>query len=175
MPPFLIELTPSPLSLQKCVLCQQLTHNLGDNAGTCVQCTAGRCTTALHVSCAQAADVLFEASEWPRSIYITCNKHTTIKGKRAERQLTPLRPGERVLAKHKNGRYYKGKVETVRPVTFIEVDFEDGTFTTDTYPQDIEVRGKYLLCFITLFPLSVMFSYYFIYSPSSALTIFVLV
>ena len=52
-----------------------------DSDGVCVQCTAGRCGTALHVSCAQAVSVLFQVTDTPSLLYIVCNKHSTIKHK----------------------------------------------------------------------------------------------
>ena len=65
---------------QKCFYCYAMVKDT-DKWGVCVQCSAGRCTTSFHVTCAMAAEVLFETSDWPNLVYITCNKHTANKGK----------------------------------------------------------------------------------------------
>lgn len=66
--------------LQKCFYCYNLVKDT-DKWGVCVQCSAGRCTTSFHVTCAMAAEVLFETGDFPFMVYITCNKHTANKGK----------------------------------------------------------------------------------------------
>ena len=48
--------------------------------------------------------------------------------------------GDVAWARHKSGRFYKAKVEQVRQQLFVEVDFTDSSFSTDMYPQDIEVK-----------------------------------
>lgn len=44
---------------------------------TCIQCSHGRCTLAFHPTCAYAAGVQFETSDWPFPIYCTCHRHQT--------------------------------------------------------------------------------------------------
>ena len=58
---------------------------------------------------------------------------------RAERVLQEVNVDDVVWAKHKNGRYYKAKVTQAKEQMFVEVDFADGSFSTDTFPEDIEV------------------------------------
>ena len=48
--------------------------------------------------------------------------------------------GQTVISKHKNLRYYSSKVTQVTSQTFYEVMFDDGSFSNDTYPEDIVVR-----------------------------------
>jgi len=43
--------------------------------GCCVQCSHGRCPTAYHPTCAQAAGVLMQPNEWPFVVYVTCCRH----------------------------------------------------------------------------------------------------
>lgn len=43
--------------------------------GCCVQCSHGRCSTAFHPACAQAAGVLMHPDDWPFIVYITCHRH----------------------------------------------------------------------------------------------------
>ena len=47
--------------------------------------------------------------------------------------------GDRVFAKHKNGRYYKAKVTRIEEQVFYAVDFDDGSFTDNIFPEDIVV------------------------------------
>jgi len=48
--------------------------------------------------------------------------------------------GDRVLAKHRNGRYYHAIVLSMSDVVYYKVAFDDGTYSNDMYPEDIEVR-----------------------------------
>ena len=50
-----------------------------------------------------------------------------------------------VYAKHKNGRYYEGHVEEVKEQMFCEIDFEDGSFSNDMYPEDIAVSCNIII------------------------------
>lgn len=59
--------------------------------------------------------------------------------KHKERQLTPLKSGDKVIAKHKNTRFYLADVLDYRDQIFYEVDFDDGSFSKDLYPEDIHV------------------------------------
>lgn len=59
------------------------------------------------------------------------------------RTLPDIKVGDRVTAKHKNGRYYNCDVVNTAIQEFYEVDFEDGSFSDNMYPEDIEV-GKYI-------------------------------
>lgn len=51
--------------------------------------------------------------------------------------------GQTVISKHKNLRYYTSRVTEVTSQTFYEVMFDDGSFSNDTFPEDIVVS---LLC-----------------------------
>lgn len=44
-------------------------------SGCCVQCSHGRCPTAYHPTCAQAAGVLMRPDEWPFVVHVTCCRH----------------------------------------------------------------------------------------------------
>lgn len=48
--------------------------------------------------------------------------------------------GQTVISKHKNLRYYSSKVTQITSQMFYEVMFDDGSFSNDTYPEDIVVR-----------------------------------
>ena len=44
-----------------------------------------------------------------------------------------------VIAKHKNGRYYRCKVIGIKAQIFYEVAFADGSFSDNLFPEDIAV------------------------------------
>lgn len=53
-----------------------------------------------------------------------------------------ISPGQTVISKHKNLRYYSSKVTQITSQMFYEVMFDDGSFSNDTYPEDIVVRMR---------------------------------
>lgn len=117
----------------KCQFCGHQT------LGICVQCSNRRCSQAFHVTCAYVAGVVFETSDWPYPVYMTCLKHAGIVRNRNqhERELTQLEVGCKVIAKHRNTRYYKVEVLEREDQVFYEVDFDDGSFSNDLFPEDI--------------------------------------
>ncbi|MGH0166020.1 UNVERIFIED_CONTAM: hypothetical protein FKN15_050660 [Acipenser sinensis] len=48
--------------------------------------------------------------------------------------------GQTVITKHKNLRYYSCRVTEITSQTFYELTFDDGSFSNDTYPEDIVTR-----------------------------------
>uniref|UniRef100_A0A3B5BDH9 [histone H3]-trimethyl-L-lysine(9) demethylase n=1 Tax=Stegastes partitus TaxID=144197 RepID=A0A3B5BDH9_9TELE len=97
----------------------------------CIQCSCGRCPTSFHVTCAHAAGVIMEPDDWPYVVSITCHRHQS---------RTSISLGQTVISKHKNLRYYSSKVTQITSQTFYEVMFDDGSFSNDTYPEDIVSR-----------------------------------
>lgn len=57
---------------QKCYYCKK---RMKKASGCCVQCSHGRCPTAYHPTCAQAAGVLMQPDEWPFVVHVTCCRH----------------------------------------------------------------------------------------------------
>lgn len=55
-----------------------------------------------------------------------------------------LEVGQQVICKHKNGRYYQCEVLELTTATFYEVVFDDGSYSDNLFPEDIEVRKLYL-------------------------------
>ena len=55
------------------------------------------------------------------------------------RNLCKLEVGMKIIAKHKNTRYYLAEVTDCQQQTFYEVDFDDGSFSKDLFPEDIHV------------------------------------
>ena len=59
-----------------------------------------------------------------------------------ERELSQLEVGCKVIAKHRNTRYYEAEVLEREDQVFYEVDFDDGSFSNDLFPEDIHVSRK---------------------------------
>ncbi|KAF7203799.1 lysine-specific demethylase 4A isoform X1 [Nothobranchius furzeri] len=122
----------------KCYYCKK---RMKKASGCCVQCSHGRCPTAYHPTCAQAAGVLMQPDEWPFVVHVTCCRHKgptqTERNKAAMHELTV---GQKVICKHKNGRYYQCDVVQLSKETFYEVNFDDGSFSDNLFPEDIVSR-----------------------------------
>uniref|UniRef100_A0A8C6U3K9 Lysine-specific demethylase 4B n=1 Tax=Neogobius melanostomus TaxID=47308 RepID=A0A8C6U3K9_9GOBI len=117
----------------KCSYCRK--RCLGKRqAGACIQCSYGRCPTSFHVTCAHAAGVTIEPDDWPYVVSITCHRHQMHSSSGS------IALGQMVISKHKNLRYYNSKVTQITSQTFYEVMFDDGSFSNDTYPEDIVSR-----------------------------------
>uniref|UniRef100_A0A672MM87 [histone H3]-trimethyl-L-lysine(9) demethylase n=1 Tax=Sinocyclocheilus grahami TaxID=75366 RepID=A0A672MM87_SINGR len=116
----------------KCIYCRNRIKRL---SGACIQCSCGRCPTSFHVTCAHAAGVPMEPDDWPYVVFITCHRHQSRSSSAVE-----LEVGQTVISKHKNLRYYSSRVTQVTAQTFYEVMFDDGSFSNDTFPEDIVSR-----------------------------------
>lgn len=124
----------------KCIYCRK--RCLGKRqAGACIQCSCGRCPTSFHVTCAHAAGVTMEPDDWPYVVSVTCHRHQ-MRSCSAKQQAYQgsISLGQTVISKHKNLRYYSSKVTQITSQTFYEVMFDDGSFSNDTYPEDIVSR-----------------------------------
>ncbi|XP_040435683.1 lysine-specific demethylase 4C isoform X2 [Falco naumanni] len=60
-----------------------------------------------------------------------------LRAKACEKTITV---GQTVITKHKNTRYYSCRVKGVTSQLFYEVMFDDGSFSLDTFPEDIVSR-----------------------------------
>ncbi|XP_008825777.1 lysine-specific demethylase 4C isoform X2 [Nannospalax galili] len=121
----------------KCIFCR---HRVKRISGACIQCSYGRCPASFHVTCAHAAGVLMEPDDWPYVVNITCFRHkvnTNLKSKTSEKAISV---GQTVITKHRNTRYYSCRVIAVTSQIFYEVMFDDGSFSRDTFPEDIVSR-----------------------------------
>uniref|UniRef100_A0A8C6PLN0 [histone H3]-trimethyl-L-lysine(9) demethylase n=1 Tax=Nothobranchius furzeri TaxID=105023 RepID=A0A8C6PLN0_NOTFU len=119
----------------KCIYCRNRS-SVKRQAGACIQCSCGRCPTSFHVTCAHAAGVVMEPDDWPYVVSVTCHRHQS----RSSACQTSISLGQTVICKHKNLRYYSSKVTQITSQTFYEVMFDDGSFSNDTYPEDIVSR-----------------------------------
>ncbi|XP_063074336.1 lysine-specific demethylase 4C isoform X2 [Engraulis encrasicolus] len=122
----------------KCIYCRKRVKRL---AGACVQCSCGRCSTSFHVTCAHAAGVAMEADDWPYIVFITCHRHHSRSSTAKRNVRQDLVVGQTVISKHKNLRYYSSRITHITSHTFYEVIFDDGSFSNDTYPEDIVSRN----------------------------------
>ncbi|GCB79385.1 hypothetical protein scyTo_0015970, partial [Scyliorhinus torazame] len=59
---------------------------------------------------------------------------------RAKSSLNDIEIGQKVISKHKNGRFYQCEVAGLSKETFYEVNFDDGSFSDNLYPEDIVSR-----------------------------------
>ncbi|XP_072297968.1 lysine-specific demethylase 4A isoform X4 [Eucyclogobius newberryi] len=136
-----IDLSAIPLSRfrLKCALCR--TRMTTDTHGCCVQCSHGRCSTAFHPTCAQAAGILMHPDDWPFIVFITCHRHRAPTApERTKGSEKDLKVGQKVICKHKNGRYYHSEVSALTTATFYEVVFDDGSYSDNLFPEDIVDR-----------------------------------
>ncbi|XP_062920620.1 lysine-specific demethylase 4A-like [Mobula hypostoma] len=122
----------------KCFYCKKRMKKTG---GCCVQCSHGRCPTSFHVTCAYAAGVIMQPDDWPYVVFITCCRHKTpSQAERSKSALNEIEVGQKVISKHKNGRFYQCEVVGLSKETFYEVNFDDGSFSDNLYPEDIVSR-----------------------------------
>ncbi|KAM4728257.1 lysine-specific demethylase 4A-like isoform 2-T2 [Anableps anableps] len=130
---------PLPRFRLKCACCRKRMKR--EVTGCCVQCSHGRCSTAFHPSCAQAAGILMHPDDWPFVVFITCHRHRApVLPERNKDSLRDLAMGQKVICKHKNGRYYHSEVVELTTATFYEVVFDDGSYSDNLFPEDIENR-----------------------------------
>ncbi|XP_049603142.1 lysine-specific demethylase 4A [Syngnathus scovelli] len=130
---------PLPRFRLKCVFCRKRMKR--ESTGCCVQCSHGRCSTAFHPSCAQAAGVLMHPDDWPFIVFITCHRHKAAGIiERNKDSMRELSVGQRVICKYRNGRYYHSDVVGLTSATFYEVVFDDGSYSDNLFPEDIENR-----------------------------------
>uniref|UniRef100_A0A8D0L328 [histone H3]-trimethyl-L-lysine(9) demethylase n=1 Tax=Sphenodon punctatus TaxID=8508 RepID=A0A8D0L328_SPHPU len=121
----------------KCIFCRQRIKKI---SGACIQCSYGRCPASFHVTCAHAVGVLMEPDDWPYVVYITCFRHKINQNVRTKTCDRAIAVGQTVIAKHRNTRYYSCRVIGVTTQVFYEVMFDDGSFSRDTFPEDIVSR-----------------------------------
>lgn len=55
-----------------------------------------------------------------------------------------LAVGQKVICKYKNGRYYHSELLELTTATFYEVVFDDGSYSDNLFPEDIEVNKMVL-------------------------------
>ncbi|XP_033109242.1 lysine-specific demethylase 4C-like [Anneissia japonica] len=121
----------------KCHYCRSFIK-YSPKYGACIQCSVGKCVVSFHVTCAYAAGVIMEPSEWPYPVYSTCLRHVGHRDVARQQPLTHVHVGERVIAKYRNARYYYADVVDTRDQIFYHVNFEDGSYSDNLFPEDIQ-------------------------------------
>ncbi|XP_005165745.1 lysine-specific demethylase 4A isoform X2 [Danio rerio] len=135
-----VDLSGIPLQRFK-LKCYYCKRRMKKTLGCCVQCSHGRCPTSYHPTCAQAAGVIMHPDDWPFVVYVTCCRHKgPVQSERNKSAMRELSVGQRVICKHKNGRYYQCEVIQLTKETFYEVNFDDGSFSDNLFPEDIVNR-----------------------------------
>ncbi|KAK1152558.1 lysine-specific demethylase 4B-like isoform X1 [Acipenser oxyrinchus oxyrinchus] len=131
-----ISAIPEQRKKLKCVYCHKKTKRV---TGACIQCSFKHCSTSFHVTCAHTAGVLMEPDDWPYVVSITCHKHkaTNQNLSQAAKQVSL---GQTVIGKNRNGLYYKCRVIGTATQTFYEVNFEDGSYIDNLYPENVLSR-----------------------------------
>uniref|UniRef100_A0A8C8AQ88 Lysine-specific demethylase 4B n=1 Tax=Otus sunia TaxID=257818 RepID=A0A8C8AQ88_9STRI len=119
----------------KCVYCRKRMKKV---SGACIQCSYEHCSTSFHVTCAHAAGVPMEPDDWPYVVSITCFKHKAANQNIQFRREVTL--GQTVITKNRNGLYYRCKVIGMTTQTFYEVNFDDGSYSDNVYPESIISR-----------------------------------
>uniref|UniRef100_A0A8C2BHH2 [histone H3]-trimethyl-L-lysine(9) demethylase n=1 Tax=Cyprinus carpio TaxID=7962 RepID=A0A8C2BHH2_CYPCA len=137
-----VDLSGIPLQRFK-LKCYYCKRRMKKTLGCCVQCSHGRCPTSYHPTCAQAAGVIMHPDDWPFVVYVTCCRHKgpvqseVLAAKSASKACNV---GQKVICKNKNGRYYQCEVIQLTKETFYEVNFDDGSFSDNLFPEDIVNR-----------------------------------
>ncbi|NXR88049.1 KDM4B demethylase, partial [Hypocryptadius cinnamomeus] len=128
----------------RCVYCRKRMKKV---SGACVQCSYEHCSTSFHVTCAHAAGVPMEPDDWPYVVSITCFKHKAANQNVADPAVSlqvPFRRevalGQTVITKNRNGLYYRCRVIGTSTQTFYEVNFDDGSYSDNVYPESIISR-----------------------------------
>uniref|UniRef100_H2SD78 Lysine-specific demethylase 4B n=1 Tax=Takifugu rubripes TaxID=31033 RepID=H2SD78_TAKRU len=124
----------------RCIYCRKRCSGKRPS-GACIQCSCGRCPTSFHVTCAHSAGVVMEPDDWPYVVSITCHRHQPRSSSAKQRACqTSISLGQTVISKHKNLRYYSSRVTQISSQTFLRGHVDDGSFSNDTYPEDIVSR-----------------------------------
>ncbi|XP_055068905.2 lysine-specific demethylase 4A [Misgurnus anguillicaudatus] len=136
-----VDLSGIPLQRFK-LKCYYCKRRMKKTSGCCVQCSHGRCPTSYHPTCAQAAGVIMHPGDWPFVVHVSCFRHKgTVQSERSAAAMrSELSVGQRVICKHKNGRYYQCEVIQLTKETFYKVNFDDGSFSDNLFPEDIVNR-----------------------------------
>uniref|UniRef100_A0A8C5P8T3 Lysine-specific demethylase 4B n=1 Tax=Leptobrachium leishanense TaxID=445787 RepID=A0A8C5P8T3_9ANUR len=128
----------SSIPEQRCKLkCMYCRRKIRKEVGACVQCSVNRCSTSFHVTCAHSAGIPMVPDDWPYVVSIKCFKHRAINESNSSRVISV---GQTVISRSKNGLYYKCQVIGSATQIFYEVNFDDGSYSNNVYPENIMSR-----------------------------------
>ncbi|KAK2585911.1 hypothetical protein KPH14_010495 [Odynerus spinipes] len=118
------------LTIRTDILKQQCCY-CGQKDGACLSCS--QCNNLFHPSCGLVAGASFVIPVYnSQELQVTCHGHDD-----GNEKIPVIRQGETVWAKHRNTRYYKAKVESIKDTLFYMVTFSDNSFSDNLYPSDI--------------------------------------
>ncbi|KAI4886882.1 hypothetical protein NFI96_022586, partial [Prochilodus magdalenae] len=117
----------------KCIYCHKTTKQI---CGACIQCSYENCSTSFHVTCAHLAGVVMKPADWPYVVSVTCHKHRQIipKVKVGPRDLSL---GQEAIGRNSDGWFYRCTIIGVASQTFYEVNFDDGSYCDNIYPENV--------------------------------------
>ncbi|XP_057697446.1 lysine-specific demethylase 4B [Corythoichthys intestinalis] len=121
-----------------CVFCHGKSDN--KNRGACIQCSEENCATSFHVTCAQIAGVVMKPADWPYVVSVTCHRHRTVILKpRTPVKVQSKGPtlGQRVIGRNTDSWYYHCTIIGIATQTFYEVNFDDGSYCDNIFPENI--------------------------------------
>ncbi|XP_018427219.1 PREDICTED: lysine-specific demethylase 4B-like isoform X2 [Nanorana parkeri] len=119
----------------KCVFCRS---KIRKEVGACVQCSVDRCSTSFHVTCAHMAGISMKPDDWPYVVSITCFKH--MAANQTNMISREVCVGQTVISRNRNGLYYRCQVIGLATHIFYEVNFDDGSYSDNVYPENIMER-----------------------------------
>ncbi|XP_035271450.1 lysine-specific demethylase 4B isoform X2 [Anguilla anguilla] len=118
----------------KCVYCHKNTKEI---RGACIQCSFENCSTSFHVTCAHIAGVLMKPADWPYVVSVTCLKHKPTNHRVARPGSRELSIGQRVIGRNRDGWHYHCTLIGMATQTFYEVNFDDGSYCDNLYPENV--------------------------------------
>lgn len=143
----------------KCTYCSRFVapNRPGASAtnpcGLTTKCDVETCTTRFHVSCGfMHPRVVYEPADWPKSTSILCHEHAAIFKQHEKNRVyahhvdgdeEPFAVGTLVALKTTSSNKAAASAPNLARIvscvkqTFYEVDFGDGTFSSDMLPEDI--------------------------------------
>ncbi|KAG9351237.1 hypothetical protein JZ751_025128 [Albula glossodonta] len=119
---------------EKCVYCHKSTKQI---RGACIQCSFENCSTSFHVTCAHIAGVLMKPADWPYVVSVTCLKHKMPIHKVTRPGSRELSLGQKVIGRNRDGWHYRCTVIGMATQTFYEVNYDDGSYCDNLYPENV--------------------------------------
>ncbi|XP_077390917.1 lysine-specific demethylase 4B [Festucalex cinctus] len=120
-----------------CVFCYGKTDS--KSRGACIQCSEENCATSFHVTCAQIAGVVMTPADWPYVVSVKCHKHKkgAMKSRTPAKIPSSLTLGKRVIGRNTDSWYYHCTIIGMATQTFYEVNFDDGSYCDNIYPENV--------------------------------------
>ncbi|XP_060797283.1 lysine-specific demethylase 4B isoform X2 [Neoarius graeffei] len=118
----------------KCIICYKTTKQI---CGACIQCSYENCSTSFHVTCAHLAGVVMKPADWPYVVSVTCHKHKQINVKQVKATSRELSLGQQAIGRSSDGWFYRCTVIGIGSQTYYEVNFDDGSYCDNVYPENV--------------------------------------